>query len=205
MEGRGSPPAFRLISSEEDSEFAAARAWRLPFTLPAAGLPCDHIPLHVGTGRKARCTSCWRSAAAAAGAAAAALAVPPDVTVPVPPVNGSYGGAQTATSSHLGEGSEAADGEGGARESTGAASDLWAAFSFGRGGAESRGGFRAALNQLLRRGNDLEAAAVNHRVGCRGVCCCASTAAATVGHGGGRRHAPHAPLAVLRCPGSAVS
>lgn len=141
-----------------------ARAWRLPFTLSAAALPCDHIVLHVGTGRKARCTSCWRSAAAAAGAAAAALAVPPDVTVPVPPVNGSYGGAQTATSSHLGEGSEAADGEGGARESAGAASDLWAAFSFGRGGAESRGGFRAALNQLLRRGNDLEAAAVNHRV-----------------------------------------
>ncbi|KAI7836469.1 hypothetical protein COHA_009686 [Chlorella ohadii] len=106
MDGRGPAPAFRLISSEEDT--------------------------------------------------------PPDITVPVPPVNGSHGGAATAASSHVGDGSEVTDGEGGARESAGAASDLWAAFSFGRGG-ESRGGWRAALNQLLRRGNDLEAAAVNHR------------------------------------------
>lgn len=66
-----------------------------------------------------------------------------------------------ASSSHLGDGSEA--GEGGAREAAGAPSDLWTALSFGRG-ADGRGGWRAALSQLMRRGNDVEAAAVNHRV-----------------------------------------
>lgn len=168
MEGRGPAPAFRLISSEEDSEFAAARASRLVLLLPAGSkldisLLCDH---RLAQRRAAHPAAPSRRRRPLPPPLPLCSAVPPDITVPVPPVNGSHGGVATATSSHVGDGSEAADGEGAAlREGAGAASDLWAAFSFGRSGAESRGGFRSALNQLLRRGNDLEAAAVNHRVG----------------------------------------
>lgn len=78
---------------------------------------------------------------------------PPDITVPVPAANGS----------HLG-GSAESDGGGwdGRDGAAGGAADLWAALSFGGGGG-GRGGFRSALSKLLSRGNDLEAAAVNHK------------------------------------------
>lgn len=82
-----------------------------------------------------------------------------------PAANG--GAAGLSNSSHLGDGSEseAAAGNGGG----GAASDLWASLTFGRGSGggdtPGRGGARSALHKLFSRGNDVEAAGVNHKVG----------------------------------------
>lgn len=102
---------------------------------------------------------------------------PPDITVPMPPVNGTHltrnaSATGLANSSHLGDGSESEVGaaSGAPPGRSGSTGDLWSALSWGRtgagsggaGGRANRGGFRSALAKLFSKGHDVEAAGSNH-------------------------------------------